>query len=914
MQVFPFFRPLAAVLVSSLVTLAAEAQVIDPSEEVMEDQSVGAGDSVSLELPQLSGGIIYVVEEFDVGWAGSVFGTWPFLSSALFPDLVARGGAVAAARIDSEGFADGDGEGALESVVAPQIARSFGDRPTRVAIAQREDGVWDVTRGDVAGDGAVVLADLLRPESRGEPASFTLDALLAITTALGEEHAAQSFRVWIDPNDIDPITGRDLRAPGEALTFRYAWDGATLEIDSFQLRSPTSGLIPDQELRTPLDGAFVKLHRRADDVWVVVDPDADAEMIPLAALVDGEMPGRFSVSAVQRILEGIRDAYTDSGLLGVRVVPSSGQLQVQSVDQAFPSDWRDRLRVPDFAASEALAASRQFVVDVLLAVVRDIRTVGSSPEPDPGFDTGVNLPRHRRFIREAPVSAYVGGDPDDRVRMQARSDAVDGLIELQGPGATPPGSMALEEGVADGDDETADGGESEVEELPVVEQARPRYLLRQGDLDDYLFRMSRYPGRRVDVAIAPGPDVTNAELGVTGGAGVSLDLLINESKPLFVYGQMSNTGTAQTDRLRYRFGLVHSQLSGNDDTLSLEFGTPDFSDNLAANASYSAKVGDLDTLRWRVYGGWGQFVASEVGFAGQDFAGDSWAAGGELAFNFFQKREHFVDLIAGARFLDARTEDALLGQSGAARYLVPYAGLRYERLSDIASTDAMVVFEYSDGSWTDNDPSDLTQIGRLSPDDEWYKLRWDISHAFYLEPVLNPEAWRDLSTPESSTLAHELAFRVRGQYAFNRRLIPQEEQVAGGLFSVRGYPESVSVGDTVVLATAEYRLHMPRLFGINPNPGQDFLGRPFRASPQFVLGPTDWDLILRGFADFGYTEKSKAFSFEDEEFLFGAGVGVQLKVRNNLDVRLDWGFAIEELDGRVESGSNRLHLLATILF
>ncbi len=828
-----------------------DAETIDAAEDADTAAAPEADDGAVRAEPLEP---TYPVSAIDVGWATADFERWPFLRDVLL-------------------LAD---EADPESGVR---ARAIGD--VMVPIIRDAAGVWRLIE---AGDDAEPISFGPFFEEPIEPGTvFTAGALDAIVEALSAEHADRTLRVWIDPADIDPGTGRDLRREGEPLTFRYAWDGEPIEISRFRLVSPLEEMVPESVFADVIEGATVSLHD-ADGVWVAARPGPATEL-PLATLFSPDGEGTYGVSAVQVVLEAVRDAFVSRDWLGVRVRPAGRPFNALAGNRGQPA-------VPRFEDARVVtgggpALDRVFPVEVLLAVARDIRTIGSSPDPDPGIETGTDIPRHRRFIRTSPVAVYGGPewgqaepDPDDPIVQ--RREATGGALPVAGPGDT-----------------RADG--------------TPAYLIRRGELDDYLFRMSRYPGRRVDVAITPGPDATDAS-DPTAGAGVTLDYLISETKPLFLYGQASNTGTAQTDRIRYRFGLVHSQLTDSDDTLSLEFSTPDFDRNLAANASYAARVGDLDRLRWRVFGGWGQYLASEVGFFGQDFSGDSWAVGGELAWNFFQDREHFLDLIVGTRFLDARTEDPLLAQEGAARFIVPYLGLRYERLSDIASTNAIVLFEYSDGAWTNNDPDDLNEIGRLQPDEEWYKLRWDVSHAFYLEPVLDRAAWQDLSTPESSTLAHELAFRVRGQYAFDRRLIPQEEQVAGGLFTVRGYPESVSVGDTVVLATAEYRLHLPRLFGVTPDPGEDFFGRPFRAAPQFVLGPTDWDLIFRGFVDFAYTEKSDAFGFEDDETLLGAGVGVQLRLRNNVDVRVDWGFALEELEGRTESGSNRVHFLASLLF
>jgi hypothetical protein len=42
---------------------------------------------------------------------------------------------------------------------------------------------------------------------------------------------------------------------------------------------------------------------------------------------------------------------------------------------------------------------------------------------------------------------------------------------------------------------------------------------------------------------------------------------------------------------------------------------------------------------------------------------------------------------------------------------------------------------------------------------------------------------------------------------------------------------------------------------------------------------------------------------------------VELLYKRNLNVRLDWGFALEDVDSSgVNAGSNRLHLVCTLLF
>ena len=438
--------------------------------------------------------------------------------------------------------------------------------------------------------------------------------------------------------------------------------------------------------------------------------------------------------------------------------------------------------------------------------------------------------------------------------------------------------------------------------------ADQRTLLDRKALDDYVYFRSRHPGRRVDAAIASYDAIGDP-------LGVSLDYLVTENPPLTIYGQASNTGTEETERWRYRFGLFATQLTNNDDIFSLEYVTADFDETNAVIASYEAPFGSLERLRWRVYGNWSEYSASEVGRPDELFTGESWGVGAEVAWNFFQDRNLFIDAVGGVRYSDIQVDNNVVLVFGDEEFFIPYIGLRLQQFSEEAYTDIGAFLEWNVSSVTAVDSSRLSTLGRLFPEDDWTVLRWDVNHAFFLEPLLNRAAWEDITTPESSTLAHEVALRFRGQYSFDDRLIPQEQMVAGGAYSVRGYPESVVVGDTVLIGSVEYRLHFPRAFGYrDPNESETFMGRPFRVVPQQPYGHADWDLIGRVFFDIGRTMNADRFSFEQNHTLYGAGVGVELVFKRNVNLRLDWGFALDGIDGEVNSGSNRVHFVATILY
>jgi hemolysin activation/secretion protein len=432
-------------------------------------------------------------------------------------------------------------------------------------------------------------------------------------------------------------------------------------------------------------------------------------------------------------------------------------------------------------------------------------------------------------------------------------------------------------------------------------------LLRKDQLDRYVYHLSRHPGRRVDAAVSAG-----LEPGT-----VTLDYYVTENRPLVLYAQSREYWHRQTRRWRQRFGIIHNQLTNNDDILNLDYTTTEFDTTHHFNGSYEAPLGPLDRIRWRVFGHWGEFTASDVGFFDAQFTGESYGVGGEIRPNIYQKDELFIDFVAGVRYENIEVETRIFNipiVQGEQDFLFPYVGLRLDRESTWFTTRGQLNFEFQRGSVTSVDEFELNRLGRTAPDRDWEVMRWGLFHSFFLEPVFNYEAWRDPQTPETSTLAHELALAFRGQYAFDNRLIPQAQQTAGGLYTVRGYRESLVAGDTVLIGSAEYRFHIPRVFGLEPEP-RELLGQPFRFAPQQVYGRPDWDLIFRGFVDVGRTINSKRLAFESDETLVGAGIGVELLLRRNINVRLDWGFALRDArDGAAKSGDSRLHFVATLLF
>jgi hemolysin activation/secretion protein len=431
-------------------------------------------------------------------------------------------------------------------------------------------------------------------------------------------------------------------------------------------------------------------------------------------------------------------------------------------------------------------------------------------------------------------------------------------------------------------------------------------VLRESQLREYLDRQSRHPNRRVDAAITAAEGGQSASAAAAEGAAewtsqgtVGLDFFVTENKPWTVFVQGSNTGVDSTGEWQTRVGYFNSDAFGNDEIFSIEYVTTNFTDSNAVTAYFDAPVGDSDSLRWKAFAGYSQYTASDVGFVFADFEGESPIVGAELSWNVAQWGKTFLDVVGGVSWSNVHVFNGLTNDTGDEDFLIPYVGARLQRNNRDATTDFAVYLDLGLGS--DSTQAQLNKLGRLFPSQDFQVLRFDFAQSFYLDPFFQDQG--DLA---NATLAHELYFRFHGQNSLGNRLVPQFMATAGGFYTVRGYPTSFVAGDNVYLFTGEYRLHIPQLIGIDPNP-QPFMGignQPFRLRPQFGYGPTDWDLIVRAFIDAGVVENVDKLSFESDENLVGAGFGVELQMYKglgyptlrNVGLRVDVGFPLVDPD------------------
>ena len=458
---------------------------------------------------------------------------------------------------------------------------------------------------------------------------------------------------------------------------------------------------------------------------------------------------------------------------------------------------------------------------------------------------------------------------------------------------------------------------------PVVSgQENASDVLDRSALEDYVFYLNRHPGRNVEVALAASDD----------REGVTIDYRVYEEKPWTVYAQTSDTGSQRTSPWQTRLGYVNRQLTNRDDILSLQYMNGGFNEVHDVQIAYDApwfapKRPDwmetsgreppwlawadrskvpwwgLGRLRWGVSGGW-TGIRSDLrgaipgGFdAVDDLDSSDWHAGGRLSYNVFQHRDFFLDAFVAGRFRGLDFVNDSAANRGKVTLIIPGVGLDFDKVSGVSALFGNLTAEHAAplGSYNDYSYAFGGGLGRAQTAPRWWVLRFSGGISYYLEPLLFPEAWRDPSSATSSRLSHEIQLTAHGQYAFDYRLIPQSSQVMGGLYSVRGFPQGVAVGDNVYVGSLEYLFHLPRALPIQPEPmNLPWIGN-FRFSPQQVYGRPDWDLVFRAFLDAGRSTRNQpelGSGPEYDQTLVGVGVGVELIFRGNFRARVDWGRGI----------------------
>ena len=331
---------------------------------------------------------------------------------------------------------------------------------------------------------------------------------------------------------------------------------------------------------------------------------------------------------------------------------------------------------------------------------------------------------------------------------------------------------------------------------------------------------------------------------------VDVDLKVEDNLPLHASLELNDRYTQDTSRLRLSGMIRYDNLWQREHSLSLNFQTSpqNTSEVQVFSANYLMRFDESD-LMLAMYGVKSNSSVAAIG--GINILGKSTILGARLIKPLPGLDNFYHSISLGLDYKDIK-QTVEFGQT----YNTP---VTYMPLSAVYS-----------GTW--QDPSGITQLGTgvtfgfrglVADDAEFKAKRWNTVTNTYAKPDFFVVK-ADLSRTQALPYGLQGYAKVDGQFSGDL-LVPNEQYLAGGTDTVRGYLESQAAGDKAVHSTLELR--SPQLFK-NIAWMQDFKVVGFYDIAQLtVIDPSA-----------GQTGKI---------VLSGAGIGMRMKAWNRINFNLD---------------------------
>lgn len=430
--------------------------------------------------------------------------------------------------------------------------------------------------------------------------------------------------------------------------------------------------------------------------------------------------------------------------------------------------------------------------------------------------------------------------------------------------------------------------------LPDRSTGYPGSLINSTALNNYLHALNRHADK-----------VVTLEIGSPAVPGeVALDFVITQDRPWHFYFNANNNVPELLDTWQESIGFIHTQLTNNDDILRIDYSTDSFDSFYSVTGSYDAPWFQSLYTRWKLFANVNRFTSAEFGIQDNIFTGVQGIGRGEMVTTVYQNGRFFLDFFANLEYRHIRNNESHTEPGATKNFLLPAIGLSAIRTKGESKVLANVTLASSFSNWIWDLNRNLANLGRVNPSVNWAILEASLYSSFYLEPLL-----RDCY----QHLANEIVVTMQFQNSFNKRLIPELQGILGGLYTVRGYPQSTAAGDNLYFGSAEYRLHIPYLFRNDPSACKSLFGKQLRTAAPSPKGFADWDLIVRPFLDIGATTFNQKVIGEHNFVLVGTGVGADLVLWYNLFLRADWGVALNQANG-VPDGHQQFYFSGTVVY
>lgn len=397
-----------------------------------------------------------------------------------------------------------------------------------------------------------------------------------------------------------------------------------------------------------------------------------------------------------------------------------------------------------------------------------------------------------------------------------------------------------------------------LKELPSLKQGAILYL---PNVQSQLNKINRNPDIKVAPLLSPGK-----RLGT-----IDVELKVKDNLPLHGSLELSNRATHDTTDLRLNGSIRYDNLWMKDHSISLQYQVaPEDTDEVKVTAlSYVLPSFINDDHVLAFYG-----IASDSDTAfgdGFEIQGKGTIVGMRYVMPLPPYENYIHSLNLGIDYKDF--EDTLVGIDETPITYMPLSMTYSSGIKDTSGTTqfSAVLNASFRGLVANKSDFDNSRIG---------------ARGNYVNLIAGVE--------RNQTLPAGLEFFVKmdGQIS-DQPLISNEQYLAGGMMSVRGYKENESAGDQGVHLTTEFRV--PDLGGF----------MPFKDK---------WRITPYVFYDMATLSLKSPLPGENASMtLKGAGGGVRGSIMEHLEFEVDWAVALEDSE-RIQNGDNRFYFLVKAIF
>ena len=423
--------------------------------------------------------------------------------------------------------------------------------------------------------------------------------------------------------------------------------------------------------------------------------------------------------------------------------------------------------------------------------------------------------------------------------------------------------------------------------------------VQEGETFDYgklrtaLFEANSHPNLTIDTSI----DVRKPIEGegdnrrIARYADVNLD--VRESFPFHMVWEVNNYGMEEVEEWQTSLAVQYLNLTKHDDVLTISPSMSFGAELMSVAASYM-----LPHQWWKggnttLYGGWSSMDVDKI-VPRLDLEGVGWFVGLQHSEYLYDDDRHLWALSAGAlwRYIEDQYTALSYKLNKRSASILPLSlALSYtgRKADGLGGRNFATVQGLLNVASTGDDLSEMW----TDAEEKYWILRCQLAR---LQPLFG---WFDENTKKD---LHQwmLFLKMEGQYTTDT-LIPVEKLSMGGYNCMRGYRTRGYLGDYGFYGTAELRTPIlvdacASLFGDRTD-----------------KNPID-RLQFLGFVDYGWTAFNDLPSgYDDNEFIFSAGVGARLSITKYTQLKCDIAFPLRDTDW-AEDNSMEFYLSMQVQF